>query len=141
MSVANRESRVVGASGVNLNAVVNQGLLEFVANKPITIQRFAVIANAAQGLLAPMVLRLRIRKIRVGFSVDLGTDLLNGAALAEGFGIYKDITAPLRIDAGDSVFIAIAVPAGGVSTGNVSLEYWELPFSGAEITPQFIASL
>jgi len=141
MSLENRESRVVFNRGQNLNAVANSNLLIFAVSKPIMIQRFAVISDAAAGLLAPMVLKLRITSI--GVTSDLGTDLLNGVALAQGLGIYKDITGPpngLRVNAGDIVSIAVSVPAGGVSTGDISLEYWELPFAGQEITA-FRASL
>ena len=137
MSLENRESRVVNALNVNLNQAANVILLTFVASKPIQIQRFAVVGNAAAGLLAAMRLKLRITPVTSGTPADLGTDILVGAVKARGLGIFKDISATpngLRVDAGDTVTVAVSVDAGATSTGDVSLEYWELPFAGTEIS-------
>ena len=136
MSLGNRESRVVHALAANLNQAANTILLTFVASKPIMIQRFAVISDAAAGLFAAMQLKLRLTPIATGVAADLGTDVLIGAVKARGLGIYKDVTGPangLRVNAGDTVTIAVAVISGAAGTGDVSLEYWELPFAGDEI--------
>ena len=135
MSLGNRESRVVQALAVNFNQAANTVLLTFVASKPIMIQRFAAIGDAAAGLLAAMVLKLRIIPIATGAVADLGTERLNGVVRARGLGIYKDLSTPPGgrvINAGDTVVIAVSTIAGAVSTGDVSLEYWELPFAGTE---------
>lgn len=137
MALGDRVSRVAQALTVNLNQADNTVLLTFTASKPIMIQRFAVIANAAVGLLAPMVLKLRILPIATGVVADLGLERLSKAtASARGAGIFKDLETPVngqRINAGDTVVVTSSVPAGGISTGDVSLEYWELPFAGSEI--------
>lgn len=137
MSLANRESRVVTAAAANLNQAANTILLTFIASKPIMIQRFAVVPDAALGLLAAMRLKLRLTPVTTGTAADLGTDILVGAVKARGLGIFKDITGPangLRVDAGDTVTVTVSVDAGAASTGDVSLEYWELPFAGTEIS-------
>lgn len=136
MSLENRESSVVNALNANFNQALNVILLTFVASKPIMIQRFAVVGNSANGLLAAMRLKLRLTPVTTGVAADLGTDVLVGAVKTRGLGIYKDVSTPggLRVDAGDTVTVAVSVDAGAASTGDVSMEYWELPFAGAEIT-------
>ncbi len=136
MSLENRESRVVTATAVNFNQAQNTVLLTYVASKPIMIQRFAAVGNASQGLLAAMDLKLRLTPVTSGTAADLGTDVLIGAVKARGLGIYKDISGPangLRVDAGDTVTITVETIAGATSTGDVSLQFWELPFAGVEI--------
>jgi hypothetical protein len=87
MSLEDRESQVAQALGVDLNSAADIALLTFVASKPISIQRFGVIANAAAGLLAPSVLKLRTIPIATGVAADFGTDLLQSEVKARGEGI------------------------------------------------------
>ena len=135
MSLEDRESLVVIATNVNLALAQNVAMLTFITSKPIMIQRFGAIANAAAGLLAPTRLKLRLAPATTGTAVDLGTDILVSAAKARGLGIYKNVTTPggLRVDAGDEVQIAIEVTSGGVSSADVWIHYWNLPFAGVEI--------
>lgn len=134
MSLEDRESKVVYAAAANLNQAANTVLLTFIAMKPVMLQRHGVIADAAAGLLAPSELKLRLTPVATGVAADIaGSQLDTDVARARGVGVYKDLSSEVRVDAGDTVTIAVAVDAGGVSTGHVSLEYWELPFAGDEI--------
>lgn len=128
-------TRVEGDTNVNLNQSSNTTLLTVVAHKPMLLQRFGVIADASQGLLAAMRLKMRTTPIATGTTADItemGT-LNPGEAKDRGEGVYKDAEDTVRIDAGDSVEIAVDTSAGGTSTGDVFIEYVELPFAGTEI--------
>lgn len=124
-----------GATGVNLNQSENTVLLTVVARKPILLYRFGVIADAAEGLLDAMVLKMRKVDISDGSKSDLTGmgNLTPDGAKGRGVGVFKDAEDYVRIDAGDKVEIAIDTAAGGTSTGDVFAEYVELPFSGTEI--------
>ncbi len=130
----NRDSFVVGAQGVNLNQAANTVLLTFTAKKTAILRRYGVIADAAAGLLAPMDLKLRTVPIATGTAADIANTTLNGVARARGLGIVKTLSERVVVTEGDDVTIAIAVAAGGVSTGDVWLEYAEEPFNVEEST-------
>lgn len=134
MSEEDRVSRVENAVLVNLNLAQNTASLTFVASVPIKLQRFGVIGGTPNGLLAPLQLKLRTIPIATGVVADLGTDILGGGALARGLGRFKNVTGDVVIAAGDTVIVAIETPAGGVDIGEVHLEFWELPFSGPNIS-------
>lgn len=135
MSLENRVIRVITALNVNLALAQNVILFTFTPSQPIMIQRFTAIGDAAAGLLAPTRLKLRLIPATTGVPEDLGSDILVSAAKGRGLGIYKDVTTPggLRVDAGDAIAMAIEVTSGGVSSADVSIHYWGLPFAGAEI--------
>lgn len=126
---------VKGATGVNLNQSANTVLMTLVAHKPLLLQRFGVIADASEGLLAAMRLKMRKTTIADGTVADLtGMGTLDpGGTKARGKGVYKDAEDYVRVDAGDKVTIAVDTSAGGTSTGDVFIEYIELPFSGSGI--------
>ena len=130
-----RKTNVVTAANANLNQAENTVLLTYVASKPILLHRFGVVANAAQGLLAAMRLKMRIVPVATGTAADITeAGVLNpGGAVARGLGVYKDVEDRVLINAGDTVTVAVSTDAGGTSTGNVFLEFRELPFSGEAI--------
>lgn len=135
MSLEDRESIVVNAAGVDLNQAQNVVLLTFVASKPIQLHRHSVIADAAAGLLAPTQLKLRVVPIATGVAADIADTVLTPGVQARGVGVYRTIGAPEaqpRIQAGDTVTIAVETDAGGASTADVALEFWELPANGDE---------
>lgn len=135
MSLSNREVRVITALNVNLALAQDTILFTFTPSQPIMIQRFTAVGDAAAGLLAATRLKLQLIPATTGAPADLGTDILVSAVKARGFGIYKNITTPggLRVDAGDAIALAIEVTSGGVSSADVSIHYWALPFAGVEI--------
>ena len=130
----NRDTFVAGAQAVNLNQAQNTVLFTFNANKTVIIHRYGVIADAAAGLLAPMDLKLRSIPIATGTAADLANTQLNGAAKARGLGIVKTMTERHVVTEGDAVVIAVETAAGGVSTGDVWIEYSEEPFNEEEST-------
>lgn len=135
MSLSDRVIKVYTFLNANLALAQNTLLFTFTPTQPIMIQRFTVVGDAAVGLLEPTRLKLRLIPATTGVPEDLGTDRLVSAVKARGLGIYKDITTPggLRVDAGDAVGFAIEVTSGGVSSADVSIHYWGLPFAGVEI--------
>ena len=134
-------TKVAYAASANLNGAANTALLTFVAAKPIAIHRFGVIAAAAEGLLSPMRLKCRITPAKTGTVADIaGAGVLDpGGARARGIGVFKTVTSPVVINAGDTVTVTVDTAAGATSTGHVFLEYGELPFAGNEISA-FVAS-
>jgi len=134
-------TKVAGALNQNLNSAQNTALLTFVAHKPIVLHRFGVMANAAAGILSPMRLKLRLTPVATGTAADIsGVGNLNpGAARARGVGVYKTVGDDVTVQAGDTITLCVETAAGGTSTGDVWLEYAELPFSGTPIAP-YVAS-
>lgn len=135
MSIRLGDTKVVTARAQNLNQAANTVLLTYTASKPCRLHRFGVVGDAAEGLLAAMRLKMRLTPIDTGVAADLtAAGVLNpGGAKARGLGVYKDAEDNEVINAGDTITVAIDTPAGGISTGNVSLEIVELPFAGTEI--------
>lgn len=141
MAVLQTESKVVTATAQNLNGAANTALLTYVASKPIELRRFSVMADSANGLLAPMRLKLRHIPASTGTPADIAeAGILDpGGALGQGQGVHKPVEDRIRIPAGDTVTVAVSTAAGGTSTGNVALEFMELPFSG-ELVDAFTES-
>lgn len=135
MSMGYGDTKVVTETNVNLNGSENTALLTYVASKPCKLHRFGVVADASEGLLSAMRLKMRKIPITTGTAEDIdGAGVLDpDGAKDRGKGVYKDAEERVVIDAGDSVTIAIDTAAGGTSTGNVFLEIEELPFAGEEI--------
>lgn len=132
MSIGLGVTKVVSATGANLNGAANTALLTYVASKPCRIQRFGVVANSANGLLAAMRLKMRKVPIKTGTAADLdGAGVLDpDGAKDRGVLVYKNAEESVFIDAGDHVTVAVHTTAGGTSTGDVWLEVVELPFAG-----------
>lgn len=130
----NRDSFVLGAVGADLNQAANTVLYTFTANKPVVLRRFGVIADAAEGLLAASVLKLRLVPQATGVAADITGAVLNSVVTARGNGIIKTLATRIAIDAGDEVTIAVSTDAGAASTADVWLEYAEEPFNVQDIT-------
>lgn len=128
-------TKVETATNQNLNQAENTVLLTYVASKPCIVQRFGVVANASEGLLAAMRLKMRLDPINGDAISDLsGMGTLNpGGAIAQGNGVYKNATDRVEVEAGDHITVAVDTAAGGTSTGDVFLEVEELPFAGSLI--------
>ena len=135
MSIRLGDTKVVTATNQDLNGSANAALLTYVASKPCRLHRFGVVADADEGLLAAMRLKMRLTPVATGTAADIDeAGVLNpGGAVARGLGVYKDAEESKVIDAGDTITVAIDTAAGGTSTGNVFLEIVELPFAGTEI--------
>lgn len=130
----NRDTFVLGANAANFNQAANTVLFTFTARKSAVIHRFGAIADAATGLLAAMVLKLRIVPQATGVAADLAGTTLNGAVKARGFGIVKSLEQRHSITAGDEVTIAVSTDAGAASTGDVWIEFAEESFVVAELS-------
>lgn len=143
MGVIKRETRIEGSNGVNFNQAQNTVLHTFTARGPSRIKRFGAIADSANGLLAAMDLKLRLVPQATGTAADIANTQLNGAVRARGQGIYKSVgvagTPVADVQAGDEVTIAVETTAGAASTGDVWIEYEELPFVGSLVT-NYVAS-
>lgn len=128
-------TKIAKAEAVNLNQAQNTALLTFTVIKPIRVQRFGVIADAAEGLLAANVLKLRQAPGETGTAADITDETLTvGAVIARGSGAYKTVGSPrTQYSPGDQIIIAVETAAGGTSTGDVFIEYAELPFAGSLI--------
>ncbi len=135
----NAQYRVDQVAGANLNQAEDTVLLSaiyFPAGG--FIRRYGVVAEAAEGLLAPNELRLRSSTDGGATYADLATndDGTNAeldvvSARARGVPVYKDVG--ITVDPNTLVVVASKVAAGGTSTGRVWIEYQTEPFNGTNI--------
>jgi hypothetical protein len=109
------------------------------------IRRFGVVAEAAEGLLAPNELRLRRSTDGGANYTDISTDDSGAnaeldvvSARARGVPVYKD--TGVTILPGTLVVVASKVAAGGTSTGRVWMEYAIEPFNGVNIPSNAVAA-
>lgn len=123
------ETKVEYAANANLNQAQNTALLTYIAMKPCVIQRFGVMANSANGLLAANELKVRVAPAVTGTAADSAVGTLDVAAnRTRGVIVYKDAEARVEVAAGDTITVCSEVAAGGTSTGDVFLEIQELSF-------------
>jgi hypothetical protein len=137
--IANSQYSLAQVAAANLNQAEDTVLLAaifFPAGG--FIQRFGVVAEAAEGLLAPNELRLRSSVDGGATYVDRSTndagenaELDVVAARARGVDVYKDVG--MTIAPNTLVVVASKVAAGGTSTGRVWMEYALNPFNGGNI--------
>lgn len=129
------------ANNLNFNQAAGTALFTIYAAKPMRVQRFGVISEASQGLLAAMRLRLR-RGTDGGDTVENidDTTLNPGGAVARGIPVYKDMEDRVIINAGETLVVAVQTDAGGTSTGRAWVEFEELPFNGYNIPDDAIKS-
>jgi len=129
------------ANNLDFNQAAGTALFTIYAAKPMRVQRFGVISEAAQGLLAAMRLRLRRGTGGGGTVADIADTTLNpGGARARGVPVYKDMEDRIFINAGETLIVAVQVDAGGTSTGRAWIEFEEAPFNGANIPAAAIKS-
>lgn len=135
------ESTLFTARGVNLNQAEDTVLLAVYAARPMTVIRYGVMANSANGLLAANELRLR-KTTAAGVTADLASteDLDVASARARGVIVYKTLTTRIDLAAGDTLILASKVAAGGTSTGDVFIEAIEYPFAGSNIPSNAVAA-
>ena len=127
-------TKIALAVAANLNQAANTALLTFTVTKPVEIRRFGVVADSANGLLAASVLKMRKLPAATGTAADVtGAVLTTGAVVARGFGIYRTLATRVTGVPGDKFTVAVSTDAGGASTGEVFIEYEELPFAGSPI--------
>lgn len=131
------------ANGLNLNQAGGTRLHTVFAAKPLQIQRYGVVSEASQGLLAPMRLKLQTSTDGGASWSDVtdADDILNpDGAQSRGVPVNKDMDGRVTIEAGTLVAIAIDTAAGGTSTGRVWLEYQQLPFAGNKVPDKAVES-
>jgi hypothetical protein len=138
------------AGNVNLNSTSSQ--LEHFLRAGGNVRRAGVVAEAAEGLLAAMVLTLE-------FSVDGGANfttiatLSPAGALARGVNFYKDVPATSAPGVGATaqksagavppnslVRLRVSNAAGGTSTGRLWIELEEQPFNGVNVPANAVAA-
>lgn len=140
MSIGLGVTETYQALSQNLNQAEDTALLTVYAVKPFVIQRYSVMADASEGLLAANELRLR-KTTRGGTTADItGTDLDVAENRARGVIVYKDMTSRITIEAGETLIVASKVAAGATSTGDIGLEVVPLPFSGGNIPSDAVAA-
>lgn len=133
---SDRQTTTAVAAAANLNQAQNTVLLTLRPMRPVRVHRFGVVADAAAGLLAPMDLKLRKVPVNTGTAADITGAVLNGAVKARGFGLVKTLETRVGEDylPGDEITLCVETAAGGTSTGDVFIEYEELPFQVASLS-------
>lgn len=131
---SDRETQVDFSAAANLNQAENTVLHTLRVMRPMRIHRFGVVADAAEGLLAASVLKLRKIPVGTGTAADITGAVLNSAVKTRGNGICKTLgTREDDFDIGDEVVIAVSTSAGAASTGDVFIEYEPLPFQVTQL--------
>lgn len=137
---------IAQVAGANLNQAEDTVLLAAIFfPSGGFIRRYGVVAEAAEGLLAPNELRIRSSVDGGANYTDRSTDDAGGnaeldvvAARARGVAVYKDTA--ITIAPNTLVVVASKVAAGGTSTGRVWMEYAQYPFNGGNIPTTAVAA-
>lgn len=121
------------ANNLNLNQGSDTVLASFFMPRKARIRRYGVIAEAAEGLLAPGVLNLAIAVAGGASATEVASSNLAHGARARGVAVYKDLTSRVEAEAGQIVQVRADTAAGGTSTGRVWVEYEPQPYVAANI--------
>jgi len=130
------------ANTLNLNQGSDTVLATFFFPRKATIRRYGIIAEAAEGLLAPSVLNLAtvISGGATATAVGSGSNLTVGSARARGVPVYKDLASRVTVESGGLLQVRAGTAAGGTSTARAWVEYEEEPYSGGNIPTSAVAS-
>lgn len=127
MSIGLGVTTVHSASGANLNSAADALTVPVV--KPINVYRFGVIVDSSTASGTTLVLSLD-KRVTAGTDtgrVELAT-LQPTATVAQGKGIYFDLTGREEINPGEELIIEVKTAAGVAATGHVFVEVVEYPF-------------
>lgn len=135
--IENANSKVVSpASAATMNATGDK--FTFTPAKPVDVVRWGLIATVAMTGSAVVALDHRPTAGsdtgRVDGAVDAnGVDTAGGTitagAVAQGKGVYHNLSSPLRVDVGEEVVVQVTTAAGAGSAVPF-VEYIERPFVG-----------
>ena len=128
------------ANNLNLNQGSDTVLASFFMPQPAVLRRYGVIAEAAEGLLAPGILNAAIAVAGGASATEIASSNLAHGARARGIGVYHNFVARNEVPAGGIVQVRADTAAGGTSTGRVWIEYEPQPFAGANIPSTWVAA-
>lgn len=121
------------ANNLNLNQGSNAVLASFFMPRKAVIRRYGVIAEAAQGLLAPGKLNLAVAVAGGASATEVPNSTLAHGARARGIAVYGNLASRVEVNAGEIVQVRADTAAGGASTGRVWIEVEDQPYNGANI--------
>ena len=128
------------ANNLNLNQGSNTVLASFFAPRPMTVRRYGVIAEAAEGLLAPGKLNLAIAVAGGASATEVANSTMQPGARARGIAVYGNLASRVQLAAGEILQVRADTAAGGTSTGRVWIEVEDEPYVGANIPTSVVAA-
>lgn len=127
MSIGKGVTTVHSASSQNLNATAD--VLVIPIWKPFNVYRFGFVVDSSTASGTTLVVSLD-KRVDAGTDtgrVELGT-LQPTATVAQGDGLWIDLTARQEVNPGEELVFEVKTAAGVAATGHVFVEGVEYPF-------------